>query len=496
MVAVFRIARKKYLGYLVMVIGLIAGVMIPSHMARAQSGFITASGTSLMLNGQPFKYIGFDTGMEGVCWDGNNWTTAEMDTYFSHLPPDGMTRIFTVQNAGTSIVSQIVTEAAKYNQHLIFVLGDDNSYCSDTSGSPSGAGSGKTLAFYQSGWRGNYLSWVNTIVPMFADNPTIAMWEVANEPFHTGATNVPLATMESYVSGTAAAVRADDPNHLISVAPADTGDLGGSSNYTAVMNDPNINVLDFHDYAWDYENGAEISSNFAQVQSAAQQLNKPFMVDEAGVEAGTGCTPTPGASNAGLTFQGRVTYLITKANDYLSSGASGIAFWDYEQDGSNCTYEVIPPSDPMIAAVQNYGGANYITHSNTSGGNTGYCIDDPHNTTTNGTQLQVWQCHNVAQEKWTAKPSSYGSGYYELQTTNGRCLDNHQSVAKNGNIVDIYTCNNTDAQAWAPKEKSGYQTWVNSNGYCLDLIGNNNANGALLQIWQCLGNSNQAWIGP
>ena len=309
-----------------------------------------------MLNGQPFRYIGFNTGMEGVCWDGNNWSTTEMDTYFSQLPPEGMTRVFTVQNGGTAIVSQIVNEAAKYGQHLILALGDDDSNCSDADGSPDGPGSGKTLAFYQGGWRGNYLSWVNSVVPMFANNPTIAAWEVANEPFHTGATSIDLATMENYVSGAAAAVRADDPNHLISIAPADTEDLGGPGNYTAVMSDPNINVLDFHDYAWDFENGAEMSGDFSKVQSAAQQLNKPFMVDEAGVEAGTGCTPTPGAGNAGLTFQDRVSYLIAKAGDYLNGGASGIAFWDYEQDGSNCSYEILPPNDPMITAVQSYGG--------------------------------------------------------------------------------------------------------------------------------------------
>jgi hypothetical protein len=270
--ALFRIARKSSLWYLAAAIGLIAGIFIPSAAAKARSNYITASGTSLMLNGQPFQYIGFNTGMEGVCWDGNNWSTAQMDTYFSKLPPNGMTRIFAVRNAGTSIVGQVVTEAARYNQHLILALGDDNSNCSDTDGSPGGAGSGKTLAFYQGGWQGNYLSWVNTIVPMFANNPTVAMWEIANEPFHTGATNVDLATMESYVSGAAAAVRADDPNHLISVAPADTGDLGGPSNYTSVMSDPNINVLDFHDYAWDFENGAEESSNFSRCNPPRSSL--------------------------------------------------------------------------------------------------------------------------------------------------------------------------------------------------------------------------------
>ena len=92
------------------------------------------------------------------------------------------------------------------------------------------------------------------------------------------------------------------------------------------------------------------------MEAVAKALNKPYMTDEAGVEAGT-CSSSAsnnGASGHGLTFAGRVTYLENKANDYFQDGSSGIDFWDYEQTaGSSCSYEFLP-SDPMVTAVEDY----------------------------------------------------------------------------------------------------------------------------------------------
>ncbi len=330
------------------------------------SGFITASGQKLMLHGKPHEYIGFDAGIAGVCWT-TNWTTAQMDTYFSNLPPNGMTRVFTVQSVPATFIESIVTEAAKYNQHLILVLSDDDSWCSDTFDAPTSAeGSGKSAAYYETGWKTNFVNWVNKIVPPLKNNPAVAMWEIANEPFNAGASyaQLGLTTMENYLNGAAAAIRADDPNHLITVGSVDIESYGSLNNYIAAQSGPNIDVLDFHDYDWDFENGATVSINFAQEQQAGKQLNKPYMIDEAGVESGPGCTSsTPDPNTAGNTnniagfssYTGRVTYLMNKANDYLGDGASGIDFWDYELvAGSSCSYEIVPPGDPLIAAVKEY----------------------------------------------------------------------------------------------------------------------------------------------
>jgi hypothetical protein len=125
------------------------------------TNYITTSGTNFMLAGKVFQFIGYDAyGMEG-CFNGA-WTTAQLDAYFSSLPANGVTRIWAFQYYGTKVLSTILTEAARYNQHLILVLGNDDSACNETDGSINGKNSGKTLAFYQTGWQGNYLTWVNT----------------------------------------------------------------------------------------------------------------------------------------------------------------------------------------------------------------------------------------------------------------------------------------------------------------------------------------------
>jgi hypothetical protein len=317
----------------------------PTPTSTQNSGFVTASGSSLYLNGTKTQFIGFDApGMLGPCWSGTTWTTAQMDAYFAGLPANGITRVFAVEPGGTAFVQEVVTEAAKYGQHVVLVLGDDDSYCDDTNGAPGGQGTGKTVSYYESGWEGQYLSWINTVVPMFADNPTVAMWEIANEPFHivSGGT-LTLTQEESYMNGAAAAIRADDPNHLIESGLADSADAGGTSEYDAVQSGPNIDVVSFHDYAWDYEGGA-VTSSMAPI---AQATGKPVFVGEAGVEGGTSCT-----ASTGLSLNDRVSYLTEKWADYEADGFAGIDFWDYEVgSSSSCAYEFYP-GDPMISAVE------------------------------------------------------------------------------------------------------------------------------------------------
>jgi cellulase (glycosyl hydrolase family 5)/dockerin type I repeat protein len=322
----------------------------PSPTPSPATGFVTRSGNSLSLNGQVTQFIGFNTyGMTG-CFNGTAWTTAQMDQYFSGLPANGLTRIWAFQYYGTSIINTILTEAAKYNQHVILSLGDDDSHCNDSQDAPGGDGSGKTLAFYQSDWQGAYLTWVNTIVPMFKDNPTIAMWEIANEPFHAGPGADPaLSVQESYLNGTSAAIRADDPNHLIETGANDTADFGGLSNFEAAQSGPDIDVVSFHDYAWDYENKAVDSANFTSAQTAATADNKAFIGGEAGVEGGTGCTAT-----TGLSLQAREQYLQQKTSNYMAKGIGALDFWEYEPANSHnatCAYEIFP-GDPVIPMVQ------------------------------------------------------------------------------------------------------------------------------------------------
>jgi hypothetical protein len=348
-----KLRRIAFSSSLVVAATIAAGGTSANSGAHQLSGFVTASGRSFMLNGAAFRFIGFNAyGMAG-CYDGSPWTTARLDAYFSKLPANGVTRIWAFRSAGADVIASILTEAAKYNQRLILTLGDDDSACGETDGAVGGAGSGKTKEFYREGWKNRYLAWVNTIVPAFKDNPSIMMWEVANEPGQAG--YLPTASeMQAYLKGASDAIRAADPNHLIGAGANYPGNFRGAANYTAVMKLPNIDAVSFHEYSYEYEKGAVVSGNFASAKQASQVVNKPFYAGEVGVRAGATCGDVRYSS---LSLDSRLNFLKQKTDDYFANGIGGVLYWEYEPHRAgwvaDCAYEMYP-SDPMVPMVQNY----------------------------------------------------------------------------------------------------------------------------------------------
>jgi hypothetical protein len=124
----------------------------------------------------------------------------------------------------------------------------------------------------------------------------------------------------------------------------------------------NIDVVDDHDYSGDLGGNTAYDSNeLSELEQIGKALNKPYMVDEAGVEAGANCSSSNVQNawddGAGLTLQGRVNFLLThKATDYMNAGVSYLGFWLYTAPGQEqkCTYEDIDPSDPLMPAVKSY----------------------------------------------------------------------------------------------------------------------------------------------
>jgi hypothetical protein len=152
------------------------------------------------------------------------------------------------------------------------------------------------------------------------------------------------------------------------------------------------------------------------------------------------------------------------------------------------------PSDATENAVQaNITSAGYS--ASTSGGGTatgalrgggsGRCLDVPNRSTTNGTQVEIWDCNGGSNQQWT-----YTSGK-ELQVYGDMCLDAYQKKTAPGTVVDIYTCNGGTNQQWN-LNSDGTVTGVQS-GLCLDVTGAATANGSLVELYTCNGGSNQKW---
>jgi len=119
------------------------------------------------------------------------------------------------------------------------------------------------------------------------------------------------------------------------------------------------------------------------------------------------------------------------------------------------------------------------------GSASGRCIDVPNANTTNGTQVQLWDCNGNSNQRWT-----YTSGR-QLMVYGNKCLDANGKGTTNGTAVIIWDCNGQSNQQWSVNS-NGSITGVQS-GLCLDAAGAATANGTKIQLYSCWGGSNQQW---
>jgi lysophospholipase L1-like esterase len=112
------------------------------------------------------------------------------------------------------------------------------------------------------------------------------------------------------------------------------------------------------------------------------------------------------------------------------------------------------------------------------------CLDDPNSSTTNGVQMQIYDCWGGTNQQWTYTSSS------QLQVL-GKCLDANGKGTTAGTTVIIWDCNGQTNQQWR-LNSDGSITGVQS-GLCLDVAAAGTANGSKVQLWTCNGQSNQKW---
>ncbi|MCZ7440379.1 endo-1,4-beta-xylanase [Micromonospora sp. WMMC241] len=121
------------------------------------------------------------------------------------------------------------------------------------------------------------------------------------------------------------------------------------------------------------------------------------------------------------------------------------------------------------------GGASRIL-----GNQSGRCVDVPNSSQTNGTRVQLYDCHGQTNQQWTY------TGSKQLTIYGGsRCLD--AAGSGNGAAVQIYGCNGQANQQWNVNS-NGTITGAQS-GRCLDVWGT--GNGQQIQLYDCNGQANQ-----
>jgi hypothetical protein len=199
------------------------------------------------------------------------------------------------------------------------------------------------------------------------------------------------------------------------------------------------------------------------------------------------------------TFYDGVRPNVSGYNPMRKEGAIILGTGGDNSNGSTGTfYEGVMtsgyPSDATENAVQanitaaGYGGGGSTpppSGAEVVGAQSGRCMDVPNASTTNGTQVQLYDCSGNTQQRWTNTSTK------QLQVYGNKCLDANGQGTTNGTTAIIWDCNGQTNQQWNINS-NGTITGAQS-GLCLDANAKATANGTKLILWACNGGTNQQW---
>jgi len=184
------------------------------------------------------------------------------------------------------------------------------------------------------------------------------------------------------------------------------------------------------------------------------------------------------------------TGTLTVTDNWTTSGTTWITNGDRGNNVSNnttVTNNNWPPAaqSVMAAAGIRSSGSPGAQGVEVVGSQSSRCLDVPNSSTTNGTQVQLYDCQGGSNQRWTATSGG------QLTAYGNKCLDANGAGTSNGTAVIIWDCNGQANQQWNVST-NGTITGVQS-GLCLDASGAATGNGTKIVLWSCNGGANQQW---
>ncbi|MEU7662048.1 endo-1,4-beta-xylanase [Streptomyces lincolnensis] len=353
---------------------------------------------------------------------------------------------------------------------------------------------GHTLAWHsqQPGWmqglsgsnlRQAMIGHINGVMAHYKGK--IRQWDVVNEAFEDGSSGARRdsnlqRTGNDWIEVAFRTARAADPAAKLCYNDYNVEDWNWAKTqamYRMVRDFKQRGVpIDCVGFQSHFNNGSPYNSNFRTTLQSFAALGVDVAITELDIQ---GASPT--------------TYAAV-TNDCLAvPRCLGITVWGV-RDSDSWRREHTPllfndngskkPAYTAVLNALNGGSTNPPAESGpVKGVASGRCLDVPGNSTTDGTQLQVWDCHSGTNQQWTSTAAG------ELRVYGNKCLD--AAGTGSGTKVQIYSCWGGDNQKWR-LNSDGSIAGVQS-GLCLDTVAGGTANGTLIQLSSCSNSGNQRW---
>jgi mannan endo-1,4-beta-mannosidase len=350
-------------------------------LGTATSKFLTKNGTQLVLFGQPYTFTGvnvYSAASLNSINVGCGGQVDDIDGLFSSLRPNSIVRFWGSQGTmGTNAITRqldwtgidrVVNTAASHGQRVIIALSDQSGTCDD--------GLWRDSSWYTNGFKEiynpkgmtplSYWEYVQQVVARYKDSPTIAMWELVNEPEasecmvgyngsacygHQSCPDAQAAAnaLRYFFDTVGGEVKRIDPNHLIESGVIGTGQCGADNwNYQYIHESPAIDVASYHDYnevdspmPGDPWNGLQV--RLQQMKT----IQKPLIIGEAGMLAQDN-------SSACMSFATRRDKLSQKMEAQFAAGIAGYLPWSWAGFNSgSCNFDM-PPGDPSLTLIHDF----------------------------------------------------------------------------------------------------------------------------------------------
>jgi hypothetical protein len=319
----------------------------------AGSPFVTKSGTNLMVNGSPLRLIGYNWHWMGTgCGPP---TDTEIDTTFSQIKTASHGNVVRTafyqsgsNNGAYSDFDRYIAYAKKYGLDIVPMLVNHWKDCEPSTET-------KLSSWYQSGYKqtnvGYPLSFRDYAIKLaqhYANEPTIAFWQLVNEPDAGPCGAAGAYVLRSFADDMTAAIKAVDPNHMVDLgAPREcAGD--NPTDYTTIVSGQ-VDLCDvWHDYG---QVATPLPSQIQQQIAICRNLNKPAFVGESGICADSTANGDCSGTVTTATLNQRATFFDAKLSAGFNAGLAGYIIW---KKGSESVQYDIGPGDPTESVLAKY----------------------------------------------------------------------------------------------------------------------------------------------
>lgn len=321
----------------------------------AYSQFIAAKRSLLCVNARPLRLIGYNWNWMGAgCQTPTDAQIEQTFTQIEKLSKANVVRTAFYQsgsNGGSYIdFDRYIAAAKRHHLYVLPILANEWTSCepSDTA---------KTAAWYQIGYTqvGDgyplaYRDYVKRLVAHYANESTIAFWQLTNEPDTSGAPcGAPAAqTLRTFADDMTSVIKSVDPHHLV-----DLGVPGGCAGDTPADYQEivagSVGVADvWHDYD---QVTTPAPSMLQQRMQVLQALHKPAFVGESGICADVAPTGACDGVVSHASLTRRAAFFDAKLAAGFRLGLSGYIIWN---KGSQSVHGDIGPADPTEGVLAGY----------------------------------------------------------------------------------------------------------------------------------------------